>query len=188
MSITTKAGGVTDAQLVGDIFERIASDLGMIIDRAVEIEGTTVERMHRRAEGRGQVHISFKLGFKSREQIEQGCVLIPLPDAITLAAYLMMLPDDEVRALRPASELDRSTKDAMLELGNFIGGATDAVIRNALSEGYSVRSQGCQGVRADVRPALQYEEGSELIVGRTQARIHDFESFEMILMLPAIKR
>jgi hypothetical protein len=43
-------------------------------------------------------------------------------------------------------------------------------------------------VRAGVRPALCYVEGEELVVARARVRVHHFEPFEMILMLPALAR
>jgi hypothetical protein len=43
-------------------------------------------------------------------------------------------------------------------------------------------------VRAGVRPALGYVEGDELVVARGRARVHHFEPFEMILMLPSLAR
>ena len=48
----------------------------------------------------------------------------------------------------------------------------------------SVTSKGCQGVRADVRPAFPYEEGAELLVVRAKTKVHDFPSFELIGMFP----
>ena len=49
-----------------------------------------------------------------------------------------------------------------------------------------MHSEGCQGVRADVRPAFPYEEGSELIVARVGACFDPFPPFELILMLPPV--
>ena len=177
---------VTDLELIENIFERISADLGTIIDREFKISSATVERANKRVEGRSKIHISFKLCFKSEEGSQHGCALIPLPDAISLAAYLMMVPDDAVKTHRSTTNLDRSTKDAMLEVGNFIGGASDAVTRSWFTDNVSVRSEGCQGVRANVRPAFPRTEGEELIVGRATAQIHDFPEFEIILMLPVL--
>ena len=169
-----------------DILERISSDLGMIIDREITIEKTKVTRANKRPEGKGKIHISFRIGFKCPEGRMQGCILIPLPDANALAAYLMMVPDDGVKAHRAVTSLDSSTKDAILEVGNFIGGASDAVVRGHFPEGYSVRFEGCQGVRANVRPALEYNEGDELIISRSKAKIHDLPTFDLIMVLPAL--
>jgi len=186
MSETTQEVA-SDLELIESIFERISADLGMIIDREFNIASTAVERTDARSEGRSKIHISFKLSFKAGDDSLHGCVLIPLPDAISLAAYLMMVPDDAVKTHRSTTSLDRSTKDAMLEVGNFVGGATDAVVRSWFSDRYTVRSMGCQGVRANVRPAFPYSEGDELIVGRGTAQIHDFPEFEIILMLPPLQ-
>jgi hypothetical protein len=177
---------ISDTDLIGHILERVGSDLGMIIDREFNLSGIAAARENERAAGMSKVHISFKLRFRHADGSYQGCLLIPLPDAISLAAYLMMVPDDAVKAHRSTSTLDQSTKDAMLEVGNFVGGATDAVVRTWIPEKLTVRSEGCQGVRANIRPALVYEEGAELLVGRATARIHDFPDFEIVLMLPIL--
>ena len=111
---------------------------------------------------------------------------MPLADAVSVAAYLMMAPDEEVAEHRGTEDLDRSMKDAVLEVGNFVAGAADAVLHNWYPEGYSVRSAGCQGVRADVRPAFPYEEGTELIVGKCTSKVHDYDSFDLLLLLPVL--
>jgi hypothetical protein len=182
----TLSTNVSDLELVSGILERTTSDLAVIIDRPFRVADTRVERAHARAVGQGLIHISFKLRFRTRTSTEFGCMLIPLPEAITLANYLMMLPDEAVAGNRDATTLDRSTKDALLELGNFIGGACDAILRSSFPDAVVTRSEGCQGVRAEVRPAFPYTEGNELLIARASARIHDFPPFELILMLPAL--
>jgi len=172
--------------LVKDVLERISADLGMIIDREIQLEAPTISRAEKRAEGEGKIHISFRIGFRTPEGRKQGCILIPLPDALTLSDYLMMMPDDAVKAHREQTTLDGSTKDALLEVGNFVGGASDAVLRGHQPVGYAVRFEGCQGVRADVRPALEYEEGDPLVIVRAKTRIHDLPAFELIMILPEL--
>ena len=41
-------------------------------------------------------------------------------------------------------------------------------------------------MRSSVRPAFPYVEGTELVVGRATARVHEFPPFEMITMLPVL--
>ncbi|MSR61835.1 MAG: hypothetical protein EXS08_05265 [Planctomycetes bacterium] len=110
-----------------------------------------------------------------------------MPEALALAGYMMMLPDDVVGCERSRTELDGSFKEALLEVGKFLAGACDAVLR-AFPVEIKTRSDGCQGVRAGIRPALDYSDGDPLLVARAQARIHDFEPFELILMLPSIEQ
>ncbi len=183
MTTDTEITTRDDLDMVASIFERISSDLSMIIDREIEVGDFSAERATARASGEGQVHISFKLALEHRGAMRHGCLLVPLPDAVTLAAFLMMVPEDTVAHERARTDLDRPMKEALLEVGNFVAGACDAVLRG-MFEGASARSEGCQGVRADVRPALKYQEGDELVVGRASARIGSFEPFELILQLP----
>ena len=182
----TDTSTLDDVGLLEGIVDRIATSLSMLIDRDIEIEGLSAERVHERAAGAGTVHISFKLVFlKDGEEMGNGSVLVPLADAIAMACYLMMLDDSEVTGHRAASELDESTKDALVELASFVATAVDESIRIHHPD-VAVRSRGCQGVRADVRPAFPYEEGSELLVGRARASVHEFPEFELILMMPPL--
>jgi hypothetical protein len=178
--------GISDTDLVEALLESIASNFAMLTDRDFVIEDTNVERAHSRPEGKALVHISFRMGFETPDGLSHGCLLVPLPDAITLAAYLLAVPDNVVKSHRTKSDLDGTTKDAMLELSSLTGSAVDEPIRRLLSAHFAVRTEGCQGVRPDVRPAFPYEEGSELVVARSRCHIHDFPAFDMILMFPAL--
>ncbi len=166
------------------LFESVAVDLAMIMDTELAIDGVSVERRPERAAGEDQIHISFKFQVQDGTDVHHGCALVPLPDAISLACYLMMTPEEEIAEMRSMETLDPSLKDAMIEISNFVAGATDAVVRTWYSAEATCRSSGCQGVRADVRPAFPYEEGAQLAVGRAQAKIASFPPFEMITMLP----
>lgn len=185
MSVYTEINTQEDQDLVTSIFERIGADLSMVIDREIVAGNIRAERANRRAVGEDQVHISFKLAIQHGETTHQGCLLVPLPEAIALSAYLMMMPDDIVALERRRTDVDRPMKEALLEVGNFVAGACDAVLRKT-RERCSVRPAGCQGVRANVRPALSYNEGDELVVGRASGHIGNFGPFEMILQLPAL--
>ena len=173
-----------DDELLQDLLGRIATNVAMLVDREILVEDLTTERVHERPAGRSRVHISFKLEFVNEAGEGQGCLLMPLPDAISLACYLMMFTETEVNTHRDDTQLDQSTKDAMLELGNFIAAAAEETFRGFV-EGMTVRSDGCQGVRADVRPALRYAEGDELLIGRAQVRVHEFPPFELLTLIPS---
>lgn len=172
--------------LVEEVLQRIAADLSMITDRELVIGEAKVKKMDRRPAGRGRVHISFRLGIEQGGRLHHGCVLLPLPDAISLACFLMMVPDEGVTGKRKLTTLDETIKDAMLEVGNFIGGAADAALREAVGVEAKVRSEGCQGVRAGIRPALIYSEGDPLVVGTARATVHEYAEFDLIVMLPEL--
>jgi len=173
-----------DQELIQSIFDRIAADLGMIINRTVDVAECRAERLRYRAADEGSIHISFRLGVRIDGVNQQGCFLLPLAEAVSVAGYLMMMSDEEVVEYRSRVTLDTAMKEALLEVGNFIAGACDAVLRPSLPEGASIRSEGCQGVRAGVRPALEYEEGEDLIIGHATGRIDEFPEFPLIVMLP----
>jgi len=175
-----------ELEIVQGVLEKISANVSMLVDRDIRVGEVSTSHVTERPVGKDVVHISFKLGLSnSAGESGQGCLLIPLPDALSLACYLMMFSEGDVQLQREKQELDESSKDAILELGNFIGAAVDEVLR-LQEDGLAARMQGCQGVRSDVRPALDYTEGSELLVGRAPVQIHEFPEFEMILMVPPL--
>jgi hypothetical protein len=173
-----------DQQQIDEIFQRIAGDLSMIADRELRLQPAAVQRASARVAGQAGVQISFKLGFQHAGQLLHGCLLVPLPDAVALAGYLMMLPEEGVQSKRAQSTLDNVTKEALLEIGNFIGGAADAALRSLGLEQLRVRSESCQGVKSGARPAFAHAEGATLVVGRAQAQLGKWPASEWILQLP----
>jgi hypothetical protein len=176
----------SETTLVETVFERLASDLAMIADREFVIDSVHTKVASERAAGRGTTHISFKLGFRFGGGSLHGCLLVPLPDAMSLACYLMMVPDAGVESKRGEATLDSTTKDAMLEVGNFVAGATEAALRKARFEHIKIVAEGCQGVREGVRPAFRYREGDPLLIGKARARLHVHPEFEMVLIIPRL--
>ncbi len=178
---------IQDASLAGGILAGIARDLGTLLGHDLVLASPALERVTSRPAGQGQVHISFKLGLEREGAPRRyGALLVPLPDAITMATYLLMIPEETVAVRREETSLDPMLKDALLEIGNMIGAASHSALVGLGASGWSLRSEGCQGVRPDVRPAFPYQEGSELVVARTSARFEAFPPFELILMLPPL--
>ncbi len=182
--MSTSVSTPEDTRLIEEILARLTADLSMIMDRDMSVEGCSTERADSRPAGAGEIHISFRLKFDLGGTERFGYLLMPLPAAKTIAGYFMMIPDEQIEVLRQEGGLDAPTKDAILEIGNFMGSACDAVLASSFSSNVTVRAAGCQGVRADVRPAFPYEEGSELLVGRGQLRVHTFDPCGVILMIP----
>lgn len=183
-SVSTPAA---DAALVDGILGQIARELGMMLGHELVMDAARIERATSRPAGTGSVHVSFKLGFAAADGNELfGCLLVPLADAITMAAFLLMIAEDAVAARREEPTLDAALKNAMLEIGNMIASAAGSSLPELGLARWSVRSAGCQGVRDGVRPAFAYVEGSELVVGRTAARFDPFPASELILILPEL--
>ncbi len=178
---------VGDPALIAGILKHVSGDLSLLFGRELCLEAARIERAHTRATGAGQVHISFRLGFVDEDGHKRsGALLVPLPDAMTMACLLLMLPEDElaVRRLEPAP--DNTLKDGMIEIGNLVGGAIKSALAELGLSKWSVTSAGCQGLRADMRPAFPYNEGNELIVARVRGRLEPFPAFELVLMLPML--
>lgn len=181
MSSTVEAPRAT--AMIEALLARVRTDLCQLLDREITVEDIRTERVTERAAGPGQVHVSFKLCVRGPQGEREGCFLLPLPDALTLAACLMMAPEEELQRARTVQAPDRLTKDALLEIGNFLAGACDAILRD-WNESCSIQAAGCQGVRPDVRPALAYSEGEELLLARARLRIGVFEPCELVVLLP----
>lgn len=183
-----KASTISDSDLTKQILTRVCDDMSMMLDRDMPFGSVTTTQEKSRMAGKSVIHISFKLGFscKSTGNHKHGAMLVPLAEAIAMAGYLMMTPDGTIEQNRKLKAPDDSAKDAMMELSNLIGGGMDGVLRDTHAGKWSVRSLGCQGVKAGIRPAFPYTEGDELITAVMETQIAEFRPFELILMMPAL--
>jgi hypothetical protein len=178
---------IPDATLIDTILERVGQSLEAIMGCGLGHEGLTVTREKARPAGKGMIHVSFRLGFRHDGGATlHGALLVPLPEAITMACLLLMLPEEAVASRRSEAALDPSLKDAMFEIANLVGSACNAALAALGAAGWSACSEGCQGVRADVRPAFPYAEGGELVVGRATTSLAPFPPFELILIVPPL--
>lgn len=57
-----------------------------------------------------------------------------------------------------------------MEVGNFVGGATDVTLRGLGLDGIKVRSEGCQGVKPNVRPASSTPKAATCSSGARSSR------------------
>lgn len=165
---------------------RIGEELGLVVDRPLAIEDVRAERMHVKPCAPGGVHLSFRLVFEFGPARRQGCLLLPLAEAISLASYLAMAPEDVVRARRSLEQLDRALKESLLELCSFVATAVDAAVRAHSGGAWGVQPDGCQGVAAGAKPVFAYQAGEALIVLRARARLHSFPPFELLAALPEL--
>ncbi len=178
---------LSDLAFVQDLFQRIATDLELTVGQELSIAEVRTERCTARVAGRDRIHVSFRVAFQVGDEVLHGCVLLPLPEALTIASYLLMLSSEEVAAIRELSAPDGTMKEALLEIGNFVAGSIDAVVRKWFPKRHAANAEGCQGVRPNVRPAFPFREGSELVVGRARACLEPFGEFELIVMLPPLE-
>jgi hypothetical protein len=183
MEVRGRAVTPEERASIEGLFARITRSVSELLGPTLLCEEVRVECLRSRARGEGTVHVSFKLSFQVGEDCRQGCLLLPLAEAQALAGAFLMLPEEVVREHRRRSLPDEVSKEAMLELCTHVATAVEAELR-ARGRAVTVRSAGCQGVRAGVRPALVYVEGAELLVGRAVLRFMAFEPFRALLMVP----
>ncbi|MEM9803381.1 MAG: hypothetical protein AAGA20_23890 [Planctomycetota bacterium] len=172
------------SRAVHEIFDRVASDLAMLADRSIDVREVLYEERHDRPSAAGSVHISFRLRIDSDGRTRYGALMIPLAEAIAIAGYLMMVSEAQVAQMQAAPSLDRPLKEALLEVGTFVAGASDAAFRAAGATRSRVTFDGCQGVRENVPPAFDYDEGDPLAVGRALVSVADAPPVEFVVMLP----
>ncbi|MBM3976447.1 MAG: hypothetical protein FJ299_05590 [Planctomycetes bacterium] len=182
MSTTTSAP--LDLAIAEALLRRLGEDLALVIDRRFEIDGVRVERRSSKPTTEQGVHISFRYGVRNGDAEAHGCLLVPLPEAISMASYLLLSSEDVVSSKREQTQLERATKDALLEIGNFVSASIEAALRELLSKKLESKSEGCQGVALGAKPAFIYVQGEELLVATARARVHTFPEFELRLVFP----
>ncbi|MFT5051412.1 MAG: hypothetical protein ACI8QZ_002828 [Chlamydiales bacterium] len=181
---THEACTESESILIKGILDQLGEDLSALIDRELAFASVEGERVTERPAGKGSIHISFRLGFKTDLALQHGYLLIPLADAISLAGCLLEIPEAGITSKRSLSTLDNGLKDAMVEIGNMIGGSASNALRALEVEGVKVRFTGCQGVRAGIRPALIYRDETPLIVGSAKGSLPPFPAFKTVIALP----
>lgn len=174
------------AERVSELVQRIAADLSMIIEREVRVLSCDVRRAAERAAGAGVVHIALKQAYRHGEVVAHGCLLVPLPDALTLAGFFLMLPNDVVEAQRSLSTVDAVTKDALLEVASFVAGSVGNALAGGGPSSVEVRSASCQGLRPGALPALAHEPGNDWWIARANIKVHTFAAADVLLQLPSL--
>lgn len=175
-----------DRKLVQQCFGKVIEDLSMLLDRPLASSDFEVARARQRVAGEKVVHVAFRFGVTVDGVLRHGALLVPLPEAISMACYLMMMADDVVAARRKDRDMERATKDAMLEVGNLLGGSLDCAIRELFPKRTATRSEGCQGLKPGFAPAFPRAADEEHVVARATLTLHEYPAFDAWLMLPAI--
>lgn len=182
---------MSDASAMHDLarlgLDQIAQDLAMFTSVEIALaEPLEIERTLERPRAEAGVHLSFKLSLEREQESDQlGCVLVPLPEALALAGFLLLKTPEEVQELRKLTELDDPLRDAMLELDNLIAGALDNALRWFLPQGATLRAASCQGVREGARPHLPDSDPEQsYLLARSPVRIAESEPTTWALLLP----
>ena len=76
---------VRDTGVVHAVLARVAEAVGQHLDRAFAIQPPSVFLSKHKFAGERMIHIAFKLAIKAEGRAHHGAMLVPLPDAITLA-------------------------------------------------------------------------------------------------------
>lgn len=182
---TAHTGTARDLEVVSHALQRVAEELGTLVDHEIALSDLRADRLTQRPAGSGSVHVSFRQRYRMGA-LTHGCLLLPLAAAQSLAGHFLMMPASDVAERRVRTELDPLAKDALIELSGFVASALQESLLEDFGVRAEVRTGGCQGVREGVRPAFPYEEGTPLLVGRAVARFGATAPFEVTLMLPEL--
>ncbi|QDV05046.1 hypothetical protein Poly30_05410 [Planctomycetes bacterium Poly30] len=130
------------------------------------------------------VQIVFRLGFSIKGRVRMGLMTMPLAEALTMSGSLLMLPRDEVAQNRQKAAPDEGDKEAIMEAGNLIAGAFDAVLSKRIHGTVEVKFFGCQGLAPGDMPWISAFEAEPLGIRRHTASFSNFDSFEVVLVIP----
>ena len=175
-----------EVKIVEECVHRVAGDLALLAERSLVVESVMVEKRRRRPAGSGQVHISFKFGIEVAGTVRHGCLLMPLSDALAIAGCLMLQGDEEVALQRTLGAPDPKQREALVEIDLLVARALELALGAQGFPVVRVGPESCQGVRAEIRPALDYRDGEELWIGRAWTQLHVWPPFSMTLVLPAL--
>ena len=164
--------------------EQVALNLSQFTQCEIRLHGVEAVRSARREEPPPGVHIAFRQVYRVEEIELEGCLLLPLADAISLAALLMGESLEVVEALRAARGLDDERKSAILELGELVARALDGALRYGLPRGCELAPVGCQGVASGKRAVLSNPDTSRYGIGRAHASVGGFAGGDWILVVP----
>lgn len=174
-----------NTELIGTILRHVSKGLEVIMGRGIRIATPATENGAAKPTGKGTVHVSFNLSLsKDGEPEKRGALLVPLADAITIACFMLMIPESAITSRRGEKTLDPMIKDALLEIANMLGASCTAALTEVGGPGWVVRSAGCQGVRSEAGATLP--DGFEFVAGRAAAQVEPFPPYELILIVPGL--
>lgn len=130
------------------------------------------------------IQVVFRIGFLIKGRARMGLIGISLPEALTLAGSLLMLPTDAVAENRVKDAPDEGDKEAIMEAGNLIAGAFDAVLSKRVNGSVEVKFFGCQGLEAGSPPWISGFGSEALGVRHHSASFANFDPFHMVLAIP----
>jgi hypothetical protein len=172
-----------DRDFSREVAAQLLESVSAIVDKELALGEFECSRREQRSAGEGQVHINFKFKFSLDGQVSHGCLLLPLTQAVAAACSMLMMPVAQVGEICSSGSLDTPIKDALLELGNMLASSLGAPYQEPCEQ-VSVQFAGCQGVRAGVRPAIPYREGSPLLTIEAHSIFEPFGRFRFLLLLP----
>lgn len=172
--------------VVEPCWNRIVHDLALLSDTELAVVDVRAEVVEEIPTARGDVHVAFKFGVEHAGRIRHGCLLAPLPDAITLACLLIMLPGEHIAQQRERRTVDQPLREALLEVSTWIARSLGASLRASEGVDSRIEPESCQGVRRDAQPAIAHEPGERWIVSRAELRHADWPAFEAILLVPEL--
>lgn len=178
-------GKTTPTEILDMLVDETAGSLSLLSDFSVLGMTQDDEIVQDRPGEDESVRIAIRFGFKTPRGARVGFMQFPLADALVLGGELLMMPHDMIRDAMESDAPDEGQKEAIMEVGNLLGGAFDSLLAKRLSDQTLVRFLGCQGVPAGRAPWVPGYTGENIAVRRHSVSFGDFTPFDLLIAIPA---
>lgn len=178
-------GKIAPTEVLDLLVDETAGSLSLLSDFSVLGMTQDDEIVQDRPGEDENIRIAIRFGFKTPRGARVGFMLFPLPDALVLGGELLMMPADVIRTAMESEEPDEGQKEAMMEVGNLLGGAFDGLLAKRLSDETLVRFLGCQGVAPGCAPWVPGYAGEDFAVRRHSVSFGEFPPFDLLIAIPA---
>jgi len=178
--------GKTDTTEILDLLvDETGGSLSLLSDFSVREVSQEDEIVQDRPGEDETIRIAIRFGFKTPQGARVGFMQFPLSDALVLGGSLLMMPTEMIRAGMESQEPDEGQKEAIMEVGNLLSGAFDALLGKRLPDQTLVQFLGCQGVSPGNAPWVPGYTGESIAVRRQSVAFGDFEPFDLLIAIPA---
>ena len=176
-------GAEDSSDLLDLLIDETAASLSLLSDFQLGEPAADDAVQSERPQG-ASVEVAFRFGFSIGGRARMGILSMPLPDILSLADSLLMLPTADIEKGREESAPNEGQKEAILEAGNLIGGAFAGALGRRLTSENAVQFFGCQGVAQGKSPWISGHTGEPLAIRRHGANFGSFAPFTVTLAIP----
>ncbi|MEZ5989092.1 MAG: hypothetical protein R3F30_08205 [Planctomycetota bacterium] len=178
---TANANDAALSALLGQALEAMSGGVGALIDRPVAM--TASGRPFELDGGTGRKPWPTCVALTGQLEKASGGgahLLLGLAEAVAMASYMMMVPDEAIRAARQAGTFSEDDRESLSEVGNVVFSAFDECLRAHADGRLEVRHR--EVTRADDTAALLGD--GRFLVQPLSCAVGEFPAAEAWLVLP----